>query len=701
MISTRSIIGPEKDLDWVEDFMPLNAGTVPLTDDQLHLFRNMPYSKRETGGSNGIMEDFNFFFNMTVNKKDRNGKQLFPNLQFVVADRQDRHTSSKNRIDGVFAGGAVVNLDERPAVQTDSIKVPAEFKRRKEDPFQPPKRVPFVKPTEDAKLVIGQLVDYADMVICGSYRIHLFQLLICGNTARFIRWDHSGAIVSTAFNYIKESHKLMIFLHRLNQLTDEQLGFDTRFQVASAADAALARRELPVPPMVGRVQRNVVSFEVEQALPAKDGETEPVVVTHKFLAWHHHTERTSTIGRGTRTIVIFKKPNKDPEPPIKLYYKEGWYVDGVADEADTLRELNEAQVPHIPTIFAGGATGNVTISQDYIHKEWNWYSTDTEASDVVRRVQRFFIVNETGESLIEFKSTKEFLQATLNAFEAHKLAFEKCRYLHCDISLGNIILLDGRGLLIDWEYAKKMDDIVTKKQPWRTGTWQFISTQLVRHRTKPHQLQDDLESFFHVVCYVALRYLETKLEVKNLREFFDRVYDDENPDKFTFIVSPWTAFGTKVDIKSSPALTGWIQQAGVLAAEWLLCSNAAVDGTGALATLVDPGPVPSTIKFHSHDALKDVWKRALENVSNDALDLRAVDRLAIVGKRTRDAGRKEGTGEEEAAAEPSGSNKRPRTESKSKKAGAATGSGSHSTTSSTVAQRASQRLKTKGPSAAS
>ena len=53
-------------------------------------------------------------------------------------------------------------------------------------------------------------------------------------------------------------------------------------------------------------------------------------------------------------------------------------------------------------------------------------------------------------------------------FEAHSHAFEVAKLLHRDISMGNIILTnEGRGLLIDWEMAKKVNEI-GRRRPDRT-----------------------------------------------------------------------------------------------------------------------------------------------------------------------------------------------------------------------------------------
>ena len=63
---------------------------------------------------------------------------------------------------------------------------------------------------------------------------------------------------------------------------------------------------------------------------------------------------------------------------------------------------------------------------------------------------------------------------TFASTKAHSHAFEVAKLLHRDISMGNIILTDeGRGLLIDWEMAKKVDEI-GRRRPDRTVCYSII-----------------------------------------------------------------------------------------------------------------------------------------------------------------------------------------------------------------------------------
>ncbi|KAI0042700.1 hypothetical protein FA95DRAFT_1474118, partial [Auriscalpium vulgare] len=95
----------------------------------------------------------------------------------------------------------------------------------------------------------------------------------------------------------------------------------------------------------------------------------------------------------------------------------------------------------------------------------------------------------------------------------HARAYELAEVLHRDISAGNILFYktaDGviRGLLIDWDLCKIIRKLEkeSRRQDWRTGTWQFMSGLRLKNPAKPHELSDDLESFVHVLTYNLVLY---------------------------------------------------------------------------------------------------------------------------------------------------------------------------------------------------
>ncbi|KAF8798322.1 hypothetical protein BYT27DRAFT_7177818, partial [Phlegmacium glaucopus] len=110
---------------------------------------------------------------------------------------------------------------------------------------------------------------------------------------------------------------------------------------------------------------------------------------------------------------------------------------------------------------------------------------------------------------------------------AHTEAFEKAGILHRDVSVGNIIINDRGGLLIDWDLSRDIDDLdKISRQPFRTGTWQFIAARLLQARESAvHTAADDWESFFHVLSWVVLRFTRHGLTSARLTNELRNTYD--------------------------------------------------------------------------------------------------------------------------------------------------------------------------------
>ncbi|KIM65570.1 hypothetical protein SCLCIDRAFT_47424, partial [Scleroderma citrinum Foug A] len=82
-------------------------------------------------------------------------------------------------------------------------------------------------------------------------------------------------------------------------------------------------------------------------------------------------------------------------------------------------------------------------------------------------------------------------------------------YLHQDLSPGNIIIVDGRGYLINWDFAKSI----------MTGTWPFMSASLIEDPQATHTYQDDLESSFWLLLWTTLMYTQSSLSIEQRSKF--------------------------------------------------------------------------------------------------------------------------------------------------------------------------------------
>ncbi|KAF9257408.1 hypothetical protein L218DRAFT_841328, partial [Marasmius fiardii PR-910] len=175
---------------------------------------------------------------------------------------------------------------------------------------------------------------------------------------------------------------------------------------------------------------------------------------HVFLGGRvaMRTEDPAPVGRSTRGFYVttpetidLAGPMMDPLSHVH-YLKETWRycdADDLKPEGTIYHRLQEAQVPHVPTILASG---------DAIGEWQTTVSVVKKKKGAVDRHQHYFIVmKEVGRPLTKFELQKEFIGAMRDALEAHQKAYEIAHILHRDISVGNVLIFRRGGLLIDWE----------------------------------------------------------------------------------------------------------------------------------------------------------------------------------------------------------------------------------------------------------
>ncbi|KAG7085463.1 hypothetical protein E1B28_003024 [Marasmius oreades] len=109
---------------------------------------------------------------------------------------------------------------------------------------------------------------------------------------------------------------------------------------------------------------------------------------------------------------------------------------------------------------------------------------------------------EIGRDLTHFETTGEIVQSATRC----KGAYQDVKIIHRDVSVIRI-LGDGKRVLIDWDLSKLLEQKGGPRQKQRMGTWQFMSAKLLANTSAPvHELADDLESFYHVLVWVVLRF---------------------------------------------------------------------------------------------------------------------------------------------------------------------------------------------------
>ncbi|EJF57404.1 hypothetical protein DICSQDRAFT_174046, partial [Dichomitus squalens LYAD-421 SS1] len=257
---------------------------------------------------------------------------------------------------------------------------------------------------------------------------------------------------------------------------------------------------------------------------------EPVI--HKFAVGAPYFQAPGVAGRFTRGYIALPVNDKgkiDDEATF-VFLKDAWRVDHpeIEQEGETLRFLNQRKVPFVPTLVCHGDLGQVTKSQEH------WKELHPEVKKVPLKTHSLYrvVVKEVGLPLEAFvDSSFQLCQMLACCITAHAEAY-KAGIIHRDISAGNILMYKGKkgqwlGLLNDWELSKKVDnESLEGRQPDRTGTWQYMSAHALNDPHRRIVIQDELESFFHVLLYYAIRFLPHNLQDECVGKFLTDYFDD-------------------------------------------------------------------------------------------------------------------------------------------------------------------------------
>ncbi|KAG5636424.1 hypothetical protein H0H81_008134 [Sphagnurus paluster] len=154
----------------------------------------------------------------------------------------------------------------------------------------------------------------------------------------------------------------------------------------------------------------------------------------------------------------------------------------------------------------------------------------------------------------------------------HYHAYKKGRVLHRDLSENNLTFkeddeLEGgvKGILNDSDMASKIDQQVKSSTArHRTGTLPFIARDLlVDGNPPPHHYRHDLESFFYILVWAALRYdfkSGARLPIPNGIQEWQSTMERANNAKNTMITSAATfkLIISHVQPQSRDKLVPWI-----------------------------------------------------------------------------------------------------------------------------------------------
>ncbi|KAF8884541.1 hypothetical protein CPB85DRAFT_1567002 [Mucidula mucida] len=374
----------------------------------------------------------------------------------------------------------------------------------------------------------GQIASYAGITMFLSYRKHFMSVVVFGTYARLIFWDRCGAVVSRRFNYQKGGGDEILFKFylRFSQLTSEQRGYDpTVVEVPPTdpdAEAALVQFKKYDRDMW---HCNAQMRSCTEAMGVTLPEDRFLRMTVKF---GNSAERSfivpapvfedtciSPFSRSTRRSLAYdcaftSNPGKECEQSKKskhgslLFMKDYWREESLRTrpEAEIYDILAEKKVPHVATMVVGGDVEGMRtktheprlqLSSAYPPTIRKYFRLENPL-----QCHRLFL-DTIARDLSAFGNCKVLVNCIADAMEAAQCAFDLARILHRDISSGNIMITPTHeGLLIDWDLCLVLDFEGHTHRPGRTGTWQFMSINLLQggkdKQSVVHTLDDDKES---------------------------------------------------------------------------------------------------------------------------------------------------------------------------------------------------------------
>lgn len=301
------------------------------------------------------------------------------------------------------------------------IEISIEFKRETiQDAFiDPPSasnknRHSFERDSDEGKDTRGQLIAYASAQMETQFRTFCFTVELCSSMARLIRWDHSGAVVTTAFDYGKLSHLLAQFFWRYSHMDFASRGYDLSVVDPDAADAQRACTKLDVPMSTRifkvHVPNDALGFNGDLKLVDGYEECQGSQIPNYFAAAPTYRGRCLG-GRFTRTFPIYDKSTNRT-----LLLKDNWRVDrdDFEKEGQVYAALKAANVPYVAELIqSGDVLAHKTETQNLVSQ----FACKLDEEMMLPHRHYRLVLDTIGTPLWEFFSSFELVQAVWDAVE--------------------------------------------------------------------------------------------------------------------------------------------------------------------------------------------------------------------------------------------------------------------------------------------
>jgi hypothetical protein len=250
----------------------------------------------------------------------------------------------------------------------------------------------FLRYSKTAQDTLGQITSYVAAQLSAQFRTHAYSVFVLRDTARILRWDRSGTIVTEAIKYNEVPH-LVEFFRRFSRASPEMRGKDGSVLTPTPEEERMARDAL------GLDRTHPL---VKVSVPDADGSLLYFVIPTPEAAPY------TPPGRATRGFKAY-----DISREGVVYLKDTWRIDvpDIQAEGQVYNILRKAEVRHIPHCLASGDISigdyHATKTHTYTNESWACHS---DAHFIPHRHYRL-VLDIVGRSLVEYRSSYEMVSA--------------------------------------------------------------------------------------------------------------------------------------------------------------------------------------------------------------------------------------------------------------------------------------------------
>ncbi|KAJ2538576.1 hypothetical protein GGF49_005822 [Coemansia sp. RSA 1853] len=406
----------------------------------------------------------------------------------------------------------------------------------------------------DKDALMQLYIDSDSLYLHQLNRRYLWGLTICADEVYACMMLNDGLFISPAMRISELAGRKMLisWLVRWSMCPDDRLGYDpTIHRVIGQSDAD-----------VGGNNNGDDIDDIMYTIDCFDDKSKKITtyITNRTI-----TSADDMLGRHTRCFIATRCSDSDTESSgEEVVIKDAWPpakyppLKDPRDEIKLLRKIHDTfkkgTPDHIyPDMIVGGHVRlnpkdkSAIDTTDAIFNAAGVDRIDPPSDSDVRSTwnqqplcaHRRIVMSPVGHSLKKVQNEAELIIVLVEAMQCYSSVLGRCGVLHRDISANNILVVrDGedtipRGLLIDFDFAIKVDTQERSARPARSGTMPYMSIANILNLDTPRTALDDWESLLYVVCWLATVGISSS----------DRVADAKLTEKF---IKYWRTGTTKM-----------------------------------------------------------------------------------------------------------------------------------------------------------